>query len=161
MALIGIFSFQFPKCLLNSVPPPQGRNAQKKARPVRYGGSNTPPTEAATERPWASSVAWYSSAPDSETETPAPSRDSDLQAILAKLENLQSDVNTLKSKSDPENERTFLDHTVENNDHHIENLLLDSDSDSDDDSHNKNLAPFGSMVGSTVPHKIRSKILAG
>ena len=102
-----------------------------------------------------------SSAPDSETETPAPSRDSDLQAILAKLENLQSDVNTLKSNSDPENESTFLDHTVENNDHQIENLLLDSDSDSDDDIHNKNLAPFGSMVGSTVPHKIRSKILAG
>ena len=98
-----------------------------------------------------------SSAPDSETETPAPSHDSDLQAILAKLENLQSDVNTLKSKSDPENERTFLDHTVENNDHHIENLLLDSDSDSDDDSHNENLAPFGSMVGSTVLHKIRAK----
>ena len=87
MALIGIFSFQFPKCLLNGVPPPQGRNAQKKARPVRDGGS----TPGKDPEPDPSDD---SSAPDSETETPAPSRDSDLQAILAKLENLQSDVNT-------------------------------------------------------------------
>ena len=33
--------------------------------------------------------------------------------------------------------------------------------DSDDDSHSKNLAPLGSMFGSTIPHKIRNEILAG
>ena len=84
----------------------------KKARPVRYGGSTPPPQPKRQRKDPEPDPSDDSSAPDSETETPAPSYDSDLQAILAKLENLQSEVSTLKSKSDPENERTFLDHTI-------------------------------------------------